>query len=129
MRYFATAALALLTIGAAPPPIDRASDDRARLDARLAGFTAGPARSCLLRTERGSGSTYGDSFLYRASPGRYYKVELNAGCAPIGRDDTIVSVNAGSVTCSGDVVRIVHLRSGQQTGTCTIARFVPYTRN
>lgn len=130
MRSIATLSLALLTIGAAPPPQDgRSLRDQDRLDQRLAGFVEGPAQACVQQRDLKSSSTFGDTVLYRASPARFYKMELSDGCAPITQDDSLVSANPTTSTCRGDVVRVVHRRSGQQTGSCTIARFVPYTRN
>ena len=119
--------LAMLTAAAAAAPA--ASRRPAQtLDARLAGFTPGPARQCFDRSLPVRTEAYGDVILYEVSRKLVYRVDTAGGCEGVSRGDILVTKAISGRLCSGDTAQTVRQTGRVVTGSCTLRGFTPYRR-
>jgi hypothetical protein len=97
--------------------------------AELQGRTPGPARNCVSLSSnealRSVGS--GEHVLLYGSGGTIWLNRPEQSCA-IDPDDIIVTQQATSSLCRGDLIRSVHRTSGIPGPTCFLGVFVPYSR-
>jgi hypothetical protein len=114
----------LLTACAAVPPAGPPGPI-----AELQGRTPGPPRNCVSLTSnealRSVGS--GEHVLLYGSGGTIWLNRPEQSCA-IDPDDIIVTQQATSSLCRGDLIRSVHRTSGIPGPTCFLGVFVPYSR-
>lgn len=133
MRFaLPVAALILSSCAATPAQIARDQADTARtqakLDKRLAGYTAGKTTDCI-RPVNASVDIFGDTLVYRDSGTRLYKTTTTGGCFGLKRDDIIVTRSFNGQLCRGDIVRTVDRTGGFPSGSCSFGDFVSYTRD
>ena len=107
---------------------ERNARDAARLDQRLAGYTAGEPVSCLpVNTTRRS-EYFGDTILYEVSGKLVYRNDTSGGCA-IDRGDILVTSTPIGSLCRGDIARTVDRASRFPSGSCALGEFVPYRKD
>jgi hypothetical protein len=114
----------LLTACAAVPPAGPPGPI-----AELQGRIAGAPRHCVPLTSnealRSVGS--GEHVLLYGSGGTIWLNRPQQSCA-IDPDDIIVTEQATSSLCRGDLIRSVHRTSGIAGATCFLGDFIPYRR-
>ena len=114
----------LLTACAAVPPAGPPGPI-----AELQGRTPGAPRNCVSLSSnealRSVGS--GEHVLLYGSGGTVWLNRPEPSCA-IDPDDIIVTQQATSSLCRGDLIRSVHRTSGIPGPTCFLGVFVPYSR-
>jgi hypothetical protein len=126
----ALAAALLLTLGAAPPDhhAERAARDQARLAKSLAGLVPGEPRNCISRMQVTGTETLAGTLLYRSGSRRIFRNDLSPSCGRQRDDDILISRNASSQVCKGDLIEFRERTGGFFTGSCVLGAFVPYTR-
>jgi hypothetical protein len=128
MIRYAVLALALATVSAAPVPTQSAEQrDQAALEKALAGLTAGPPVHCINQRDVTSTEVHGDKILYELGRSRKWVNETNGVCGGHG-DDILVTRSTMSQYCEGDIVTLRDRAGGMTTGSCSLGKFVPYTK-
>lgn len=103
--------------------------EASRLEATLAGFSAGKPVSCLPNRDIRGPEAYGDTtLLFRVNRNLIYRTETHGTCRGVARGDALITRQFSSQLCSGDLAYSTDLRTGFQSGTCALGDFVPYTR-
>lgn len=103
--------------------------DAARLDAALAGFSAGKPVSCLPNRDIRGPEAYGETtLLFRANRNLIYRTETRGTCRGIAHGDALVTRQTSSHLCAGDMAYSADLRTGFQSGSCALGDFTPYSR-
>jgi hypothetical protein len=122
--------IALVVVGAGPPPAGRTPEAQARLDKYLTGRVAGEPQRCIKAHSSNDPIGIDDrTMLFRDGP-RLWRNELVQGyrCDQLGLNRMLVTVNKSIQLCSGDTTYIVDIKSGNGEGTCVLGPFVPYAR-
>ena len=126
------AALILSSCAATPEQLAReeadAAQTQAKLDKKLAGYTAGRTSECI-RPVNADVSIFGDTLVYRDSASRLYKTTTTGGCFGLRRDDIIVTRSFSGQLCRGDIVRTVDRTNGFPSGACSFGEFATYARD
>ena len=102
--------------------------DQADLARALAGFTPGPAKSCIQPWRIRDTQRIGDTILYKMSSKELYRTDTGGGCFGLRRGDAIVTKSYTGDFCRGDIVRTVDLPSHIDSGSCAFGDFVPYRK-
>ena len=128
---FLAAGLALAACTTTPSQDDRTIAQE-HLAALLAGKVAGPPMECVHGYEAGAHSLLApQAIAIDPSPARVYvSSTAGTGCEGItGPSYYFVSKSHGpSGLCAGDIVQIRDFRTRAMVGTCSLAPFIPYTR-
>lgn len=133
MRSFsilvATAILASCTTALPGPPMRSANGQRT-LDTLLAGKVAGRPLDCLPSYNVTNSSTIDGRTIVFDRPGSAYVIHLTPGCEMIetGRYALLSRQFGGTGLCRGDIQQVIDTVSRINTGSCTVAEIVPYTR-
>ena len=114
----------LLAACAAVPPVGPAGPI-----AELQGRTPGTPRNCVSLTSNEALRSVGrgEHVLLYGSGHTIWLSRPEQSCA-IEPDDIIVTEQATSSLCRGDLIRSVHRTSGIPGPNCFLGEFVPYTR-
>lgn len=120
----------LLLAGCATTAGTEQSDarDRARLDKTLAGLAPGESLRCIRRDQFNEIRTFNGTILYVAGRGRMWRNDVVGNCAGLRLGDIVVSKTFGSQYCDGDIVQTRSPQGGFMTGSCSLGKFTPYTR-
>ena len=121
----AATVLAVALTGAAPLAQDHS--DRA-LGEALAGLTAGAAQECIHPERITDIRTFENSILYVEGRNKVWRSDTTPGCHALAMGDPITTRGTGSRYCAGDLVQTHAAVGGQLTGTCTLGKFVPYSK-
>lgn len=134
MRAFALIVPALIATGCATDASRESrlkvqAQEATRLDAALAGFTAGKPLTCLPNRDVHGPEAYGDrTLLFRVGRNLIYRTDTHGSCRAISRGDILVTQQFSSQLCSGDLARTADRLTGFETGSCALGPFVPYRR-
>lgn len=103
--------------------------DEIKLARLLKGYTAGEPEACLPQ-ESGQYRTQGvgDTLLYSSSRRVIYRNDTT-GCSRVERGDVLITSNAGSRLCRGQIAQTFDAISRNPTGSCSFGSFIPYRRN
>lgn len=131
--YKAASILAALGLAscttAAPPP--EAAVAQHQLDALLAGKVAGQPQNCIPTFQSGSPSLIAPGAIaFTVNPGRIYVSDVRGtGCEDFANPRySLISDSHGASLCSGDIVKIRDLQTGNMIGACSMGMFTPYVR-
>lgn len=120
----------LLLAGCATTAASEQSDarERARLEKALAGLTAGEPVRCLRHDQFNQIRTFDDTILYVAGRNRLWRNDVVGGCAGLRHGDIVVTRSFGSQVCDGDIIQTRAPMGGFISGSCSLGKFTPYTR-
>lgn len=129
MIRYAVLALALATVSAAPAPHQSASDQRdaAAFDKAIAGLAPGAPVHCINQRDVNDTEVHGDKIVYELGRNRKWVNQTNGVCGGHS-DDILVTRSTMSRYCEGDIVTLRDRVSGMTTGSCSLGKFVPYTK-
>jgi len=118
---------ALIASSTAPAKESGSQKSAEALAKALAGRTAGPPVNCI--NERSRMQIIDDwTILYR-DRGIVYVQRPIGGCHGLSNSMSLIRNGYGTTRmCSGDINRIVDVRTGFGTGACTYSEFVPYRK-
>ena len=102
--------------------------DRARLTKALAGLKAGAPLRCIRRDQFNEIRTFEGTILYVAGRGRMWRNDVVGHCEGLRRGDIVVSKTFGSQYCDGDIIQTRSPMGGVLSGSCSLGKFTPYTR-
>ncbi|MCX8478076.1 MAG: DUF6491 family protein [Sphingomonas sp.] len=102
--------------------------DRARLEKALAGLTPGEPVRCLRRDQFNQIRTFEGTILYVAGRNRLWRNDVVGSCAGLRRGDIVVTRSFGSQVCDRDIIQTRSPTGGFLSGSCSLGRFTPYTR-
>lgn len=123
-----------LLAGCASTPAERAHAQAAatstqqKLDARLAGYTAGQPTDCINQFPTSHTEAFGSKILYSFSRNRVYVNDTTGGCEGMERGDYLVTVSNAGRLCRGDIGRTFQPTVSVPTGSCALGAFTPYER-
>ena len=110
-------------------PAELSDQGQARLDAELAGRTAGPAATCLPQRDiRQTRTIAGGVMLFEGRNDTLWVNRASAGCAALRHGRAFHTVTPSTSLCSGDIVTVFDPVSGTEFGGCHLDHFVPYRR-
>lgn len=93
----------------------------------LAGRTAGQPVNCI--NERSKMQVVDDWTILFRDRGIIYVQKPHGGCHGLSNSMSLIRNGYGTTRiCSGDINRIVDVRTGFGTGACTYSEFVPYRK-
>jgi hypothetical protein len=120
----------LLLAGCAATAGTEQSDarDRARLDKALAGLIPGEPVRCLRRDQYNEIRTFDGTILYVAGRKRLWRNDVVGSCPGLRRGDIVVSRSFGSQACDRDIIQTRAPTGGFMSGSCSLGKFMPYTR-
>jgi hypothetical protein len=120
----------LLLTGCATTAGTEQSDarDQARLEKALSGLTPGEPLRCIRRDQFNEIRTFEGTVLYVAGRGRMWRNDVVGNCPGLRRGDIVVSRTFGSQYCDGDIVQTRTPMGGSLSGSCSLGKFTPYTR-
>jgi hypothetical protein len=124
------AALVIASCTSTPTQEVRTPRAQKELAEALAGRTPGPPMNCL-PNYRADNMEIIDDYTILFRDGRtVYVQNPRGGCNGIGSGAyTLVTRQFGTAQlCSGDINRVVDLRTGMGGGSCVFSPFVPYTK-
>ena len=104
---------------------------QAKLDARLAGRTAGKPLSCISRWDQKHMTIVSDDiiiFSQRRNSNTVYVNKPYLGCNGADRH-SLVTRSFSNGLCKGETVEVTDLQSQATVGSCTWSEFVPYTKD
>jgi hypothetical protein len=115
MRWLPAAVAAAGCATATPAPVE------------LAGRALAPPVSCIDRGDVGRVETMADGrvAMFHMRGGDIFRNDLPGACPRLGRD-SIVHDSSVDRYCRNDVVRLVDLTRGFETGVCTLGAFTPW---
>ena len=124
------AMLPLALAAGALPAAAKTESDAVRIDKALAGLTPGKPVSCVSQRRLGNSTQFGSgTILYRESSRLTWRNDLPGGCSVLGNLGAVVVTRTTMASiCEGEILRIRDLVGGIDFGTCTLGKFVPYTR-
>lgn len=102
--------------------------DQARLERTLAGLTPGEPLRCIRRDQFNEMRTFDGTILYVAGRGRIWRNQVVGNCAGLRRGDIVVSKTFGGQYCDGDIIQTRSPTGGFLSGSCSLGKFTPYTR-
>lgn len=103
--------------------------EAARLEADLAGFTAGKPVNCMMSRDARGPEAYGDhSLIFHAGRNLIYRNDTIGSCRGVGRGEALIIRQTSSQMCAGDIARTADLVAGFETGSCALGQFIPYRR-
>ena len=102
--------------------------DRARLEKALAGLTPGEPMRCLRHEQVNQIRTFDGTILYVAGRNRMWRNDVVGNCAGLRRGDIVVSKTFGGQYCEGDIIQTRSPTGGFLSGSCSLGRFTPFTR-
>ena len=102
--------------------------DRARLDKALAGLTPGEPVRCLRRDQYNEIRTFEGTILYVAGRNRIWRNDVVGSCPGLRRGDIVISRSFGSQVCDGDIIQTRAPTGGFLSGSCSLGKFTPFTR-
>ncbi|WP_158298978.1 hypothetical protein [Sphingomonas psychrotolerans] len=103
--------------------------DHARLEKALAGLSAGEPLRCIRRDQFNEIRTFEGTILYVAGRGRIWRNDVTGNCPGLRRGDIVVSKTFGSQYCDGDIIETRAATGGFLSGSCSLSKFTPYTRD
>jgi hypothetical protein len=110
-------------------PAELSAEGQARLDAELAGRTAGAARTCIVQRDIRHTRTIADGVMLFEGPNDVLWVNRGSGgCAALRHGRAFHTVTPSTSLCRGDVVTVFDPVSGTEFGGCSLDDFVPYRR-
>ena len=124
------AVLGLAACTTAPPPPEAAVAQH-QLDTLLAGKVAGQPQTCIPTFQSGSPSLIAPgASAFTANPGKIYVSDIRGtGCEGFANPRySLISTSHGTSLCSGDIVKVRDLQTGNMIGACSMGTFTPYTR-
>lgn len=128
MIRVAVPALLVLLAGCTTTAEQSDARDRARLEKALAGLTPGEPMRCLRHEQVNQIRTFDGTILYVAGRNRLWRNDVVGNCAGLRRGDIVVSKTFGSQYCEGDIIQTRSPTGGFLSGSCSLGRFTPYTR-
>lgn len=128
MIRVAVPALLVLLAGCTTTAEQSDARDRARLEKALAGLTPGEPMRCLRHEQVNQIRTFDGTILYVAGRNRLWRNDVVGNCAGLRRGDIVVSKTFGSQYCEGDIIQTRSPTGGFPSGSCSLGRFTPYTR-
>lgn len=102
--------------------------EQARLEKALAGLAPGEPVRCLQREQSNEIRTFDGTILYVAGPGKIWRNDVVGTCMGLGRGDIVVSRGFGGRLCDGDLIKTLARTGGTMSGSCSLGKFTPYTR-
>lgn len=102
--------------------------EQARFERTLAGLTPGEPVSCLRRDEFNEIRTFEGTILYVAGRNRVWRNDVVGDCPGLRRGDIVVTRSFGSRVCDGDIIQTRAPTGGFLSGSCSLGKFTPYTR-
>lgn len=102
--------------------------EQARFERTLAGLTPGEPVSCIRRDQFNEIRTFEGTILYVAGRNRVWRNDVVGGCPGLRRGDIVVTRSFGSQLCNGDIIQTRAPTGGFLSGTCSLGKFTPYTR-
>ncbi|NIJ21739.1 hypothetical protein FHS95_003450 [Sphingomonas naasensis] len=102
--------------------------EQARLERTLAGLTPGEPVSCIRRDQFNEIRTFDGTILYVAGRNRLWRNDVVGGCPGLRRGDIVVTRSFGSQVCDGDIIQTRAPTGGFLSGSCSLGKFTPYTR-
>jgi len=135
MRVVLVTALIVAISGSAAAGARAGSSDakvanEARLSKSLQGLTPGKEQNCINvgpGPTRFSSEVIGDVILYKSSRRLVYRNNTAGGCERGAVGHALVSLNAGTQLCVGQIIVTRNVIGGFDSGSCALGRFVPYT--
>jgi len=102
--------------------------EQARFERALAGLTPGEPVNCIRRDQFNEIRTFEGTILYVAGRNRLWRNDVVGGCPGLRRGDIVVTRSFGSQLCNGDIIQTRAPTGGFLSGTCSLGKFTPYTR-
>jgi hypothetical protein len=103
--------------------------DRARMTRALAGLVPGEPLRCIRRDQFNEIRTFDGTILYVAGRGRMWRNDVVGHCEGLRRGDIVVSKTFGGQYCDGDIIQTRSPMGGVLSGSCSLGKFTPYTRD
>lgn len=128
IRLAVPAILLLAGLTAADAAQKRPDIATARIEKHLSGLTAGEPRRCLAPDKWNQTLTADGVILYVAGRNRAWRNDVVGHCGGLARGDIVVTHSIGSNLCEGDIVQTRAATGGMLTGSCSLGKFVPYTK-
>jgi hypothetical protein len=128
----AVSGVALLgSCATAPDQITHSPKAQKELAEALAGYRPGPPVNCVPPYGKNNMQIIDDYTLLFRDGRTIYVQNPRGGCPALGLGGyTLVTRPFGvNQMCSGDINRVVDLRSGTAVGSCVFSPFVPYTKS
>ena len=104
---------------------------QAALDKALEGRTAGPAKSCIQRTEQRNFTVISDDiFIYSASRnnGTIYVNKPIGTCAG-AENHILVYERPDFPLCHGEIITVLDRYANTFVSSCAFGKFIPYTKD
>ncbi len=120
--------VAVATGGATDQRQSAAERAQAKIAHALEGMTAGAPRDCIPRERMGEARQFPDTILYVEGRKRVWRNDVVGHCAGLGQDDLMVVTSPTGQLCRGDLITTRARVGGMITGSCSLGRFVPYSK-
>ena len=128
IRLAVPAILLLAGLSSADAAQHRPDPAMAKIEKQLRGLTPGQPLRCLRRDQTNQILTADGVILYIAGRGRVWRNDVVGHCNGLGRGDIVVTRSISSQLCEGDIVQTRAPTGGMFTGSCSLGKFVPYTK-
>lgn len=128
LRLCMATALILATGAATATPGRSDQREDAKLTKALKGMTPGAPLKCLRPEKFNEVRTFAATILYVGGRNKLYRNEVVGTCAGLARGDIPVTTSSTGLLCDGDIVQTRARIGGMLTGSCSLGKFVPYTR-
>ena len=129
MRPALIAAIAALTVAAAPAFAKPRLSQEDQLTKALAGRVPGPPVDCIQQRDIDSTRIFDrTAVLYEMRGGTYYLNRPKGGAESLNWDKILVTDTHSSQLCSIDVVKLYDRGARMQIGFLNLDKFVPYTK-
>lgn len=125
------AAMLLAAPAMSEEKIDLTEKQQIMLDKRLAGRTAGEAKSCISGNDQRNMTVISDDILIFSGSRNSRTIYVNkpyGGCNNADRN-ILAYRRSTSALCRGEIVQLIDNASGMATGSCAFGDFVPYTKD
>jgi len=108
-------------------PLEASPEEDAQLSAELRDFDeAGPAVACVSTRDIRGNRSAGNALIFNG-PGGLVWVN-RAGCPSLRAGRALQTRTFSTRMCSGDIANVFDPQTGQEFGSCGLARFEPYRR-
>ncbi|MEH6792214.1 hypothetical protein [Parasphingorhabdus sp.] len=125
------AALLLAAPAVSKDKMELTEKQQTQLDKKLAGRTAGEAKSCISMNDQREMTVISDDILIFGSSRNANTIYVNkpyGGCRNADRSTLSYSRPTSSL-CQGEIIQLIDSASRMTMGSCAFGEFVPYTKN
>jgi hypothetical protein len=102
--------------------------EQAKLERALRGLQPGVPQNCVRSDRISDVRGFDGEILYVEGRGKVWRNKTAGSCNGLAYGDILVTRTIGRQYCSGDIVQTRSPLGGNWTGSCSLGKFVPYTK-